>query len=208
AGDWRAAGTAIVAMVTMIVLVDQLLWRPALAWAQRFKIEEAGAVEVPRSAVLDLLRRSRVIALARRTVRRRLQALRAGRESGWGEELGKGEWVRRLGVGGFAVGALLVTAWGGVELVLLLRQVPAREWAILAGCLALTTVRTASALLLGAAWTVPVGVWIGLSPARTRLLQPAIQIAASFPAPMIFPLVTATLLVLGVPFSWGCVVLM
>jgi len=192
----------------MIVLVDQLLWRPALAWAQRFKIEEAGAVEVPRSAVLDLLRRSRVIALARRTVRRRLQALRAGRESGRGEELGTGEWVRRLGVGGFAVGALLVTAWGGVELVLLLRQVPAREWAILAGCLALTTVRTASALLLGAAWTVPVGVWIGLSPARTRLLQPAIQIAASFPAPMIFPLVTATLLVLGVPFSWGCVVLM
>src|SRR6185436_19814004 len=139
AGDSRAVGAAIVAMIVMIVLVDQLLWRPALAWAQRFKIEEAGAVEVPRSAVLDLLRRSRVIALARRTVRRRLQALRAGRESGWGEELGTGEWVRRLGVGGFAVGALLVTAWGGVELVLLLRQVPAREWAILAGCLALTT---------------------------------------------------------------------
>src|SRR6185436_1782466 len=138
AGDSRAVGAAIVAMIVMIVLVDQLLWRPALAWAQRFKVEEASAVEVPRSAVLELLRRSRVIALARRTVGRQLQALRT--ERGPGRELGErgaGESVRRLGVGGFAVGALLVTAWGGVELVLLLRQVPVREWAILAGCLAL-----------------------------------------------------------------------
>jgi NitT/TauT family transport system permease protein len=53
-----------------------------------------------------------------------------------------------------------------------------------------------------------VGVWIGISPRRSRLLQQPIQVAAAFPAPMLYPLVTMGLLAAGIPFSWGCVVLM
>ena len=74
--------------------------------------------------------------------------------------------------------------------------------------LGLTFLRTCAALVLGALWTVPVGIWIGLSPRRVRVLQPVIQVAAAFPAPMLFPLVTLAILAAGVPFSWGCVVLM
>jgi NitT/TauT family transport system permease protein len=208
AGNWSAMGAAVVAMVTMIVLVDQLVWRPALAWAQRFKVEETGAAEVPRSAVLDLLRRSRLLVLLARATARLAETVRAVPEAEAKDAVGEGRSLRRFGLGVLGVAAIGCVAWGGVDLVRLLRQVPASEWLTVVGCLGLTSLRTASALLLGTLWTVPVGVWIGLSPSRTRLLQPVIQVAASFPAPMIFPLVTAALLVIGVPFAWGCVVLM
>jgi NitT/TauT family transport system permease protein len=208
AGNWSAMGAAVVAMVTMIVLVDQLVWRPALAWAQRFKVEETGAAEVPRSAVLDLLRRSRLLVLLARATARLAETVRAVPEAEAKDAVGEGRSLRRFGLGVLGVAAIGCVAWGGVDLVRLLRQVPASEWLTVVGCLGLTSLRTAAALLLGTLWTVPVGVWIGLSPSRTRLLQPVIQVAASFPAPMIFPLVTAALLVIGVPFAWGCVVLM
>jgi NitT/TauT family transport system permease protein len=63
-------------------------------------------------------------------------------------------------------------------------------------------------VLIGAAWTLPVGVWIGLSPKWSQRLQPVIQVVASFPAPMLFPLVTTLLLALHVPFTIGCIALM
>src|SRR5262249_6867287 len=59
-----AVGWAFLAMVAMIVLVDRAFWRPLVAGAERLKLEESEAASVPRSAILDLLRRSRVIAWA------------------------------------------------------------------------------------------------------------------------------------------------
>ncbi|MGH7788973.1 MAG: ABC transporter permease subunit, partial [Candidatus Binatia bacterium] len=63
-GDVRAMAGASLAMITMIVAVDQLVWRPALAWAQKFKLEDTEAREGATSWVFDLLRRSRVLAWA------------------------------------------------------------------------------------------------------------------------------------------------
>ena len=60
-GDVRAMAAAALAMIVMIVAVDQLLWRPALAWAQKFKLEESEATDITTSWILDLLRRSRVV---------------------------------------------------------------------------------------------------------------------------------------------------
>jgi NitT/TauT family transport system permease protein len=98
--------------------------------------------------------------------------------------------------------------WGGFHLVELLGALTAQDWTTLAGALGLTLIRTATAVALGALWAVPVGIWVGLSPTRTRVVQPLVQVAAAFPAPMIFPLVTLAVLSAGVPFAWGCVLLM
>jgi NitT/TauT family transport system permease protein len=68
--------------------------------------------------------------------------------------------------------------------------------------------RTSTAVLVGAAWTLPLGIVIGLTPKLSEKLQPIIQIAASFPAPMLFPLVTLAIVHLGVSFNYGCVLLM
>ncbi len=72
-GDGRAIAWALVAMTTMIVAVDQLLWRPLVAWSQRFRLGDISGADAPTSWVLDLIRRS--------TLLRRLgRALRAARE--------------------------------------------------------------------------------------------------------------------------------
>ena len=58
AGDVRAIVWGVVAMIAVIVLIDQMVWRPVIAWSEKFKFEQVEASESPRSPVLDLLRRS------------------------------------------------------------------------------------------------------------------------------------------------------
>src|SRR5262249_51644502 len=57
-GDTHAAVYAIIAMIVTIVAIDQLFWRPLVAWAEKFKLEQTGAADAPKSWMLDLLRRS------------------------------------------------------------------------------------------------------------------------------------------------------
>ena len=208
-GDGRAMAGAVVAMIVMIVAVDQLIWRPALAWAQKFKVEETEATDVPTSWVLDLLRRSRLIPWIEGQAAQ-LFAVAERRQLARSAALAEGATVHPLAMLARLAGVALVVMalWGAVRLVILLSALTLAEWLRLAAALSLTFLRTYSALALGMLWTVPVGIWIGLSPRRLRALQPVIQVAAAFPAPMIFPLVTLLLLVAGVNFSWGCVVLM
>ncbi|HZK82306.1 MAG TPA: ABC transporter permease subunit, partial [Humisphaera sp.] len=82
------------------------------------------------------------------------------------------------------------------------------DWIAVALALLASFVRTTTAVALGAAWALPVGIWIGLSPKWSSRLQPIIQVVASFPAPMLFPLVTMALIFLHVPFTGGCIALM
>ncbi len=209
-GNRAAMAGAVVAMTTMIVAVDQLLWRPALAWAQKFKLEETSGTEVPVSWVLDLVRRSRLLVWWQQ-----LRPLRA-RADDRGAAIGRTQvllaaapQLTRRGLGWLAgAAATLLVFWGAAHLLSLLGALEAHEWLQLAAALTLTLLRTAGALLLGVLWTVPLGIWIGLSARRARLLQPIIQVAAAFPAPMLFPLVTLAMLSIGVNFAWGCTLLM
>ena len=208
-GDTRAMAAATVAMIVMIVVVDQLVWRPALAWAQKFKLEDTEAAETQHSWVLGLLRRSRALAWAEWEIGRVWERLARERPIAppAAAEIRGGVAPRLLGgITAVAFGGLAL--WGAAHLLAMLRTLTAAEWLHLATSLGLTFLRTYAALTLGVLWTVPVGIWIGLSPARTRILQPIIQVAAAFPAPMIFPLATMAVLAAGIPFSWGCVVLM
>ena len=212
-GDARAMAAATVAMIVMIVVVDQLVWRPALVWAQKFKLEDTEADAAASSWLLDLLRRSRAITWIGTTVARLLARLAGGRAAAAPSADGddgatSGRIATKLLAGAVAAALALLALAGAAHLLTMLRALTAAEWLHLAAALGLTFLRTYAALAIGALWTVPVGIWIGLSPARTRILQPIIQVAAAFPAPMIFPLVTLAILAAGVPFSWGCVALM
>jgi NitT/TauT family transport system permease protein len=212
-GNRQAMAGAVLAMITMIITVDQVVWRPALAWAQKFKLEETEAIEAPTSWVLTLLRRSQLIPwLKGRTgqlfalLERRRTHVPAPPAA---NRTSRPPIIFARVMGGLAgAGMLSFVVWGTFHLVVLLAALTAREWLHLFVALTLTFLRTAAALALGALWAVPVGIWIGLSPRRVRVLQPIIQVAAAFPAPMVFPVVTLAILTLGVNFSWGCVVLM
>jgi NitT/TauT family transport system permease protein len=211
-GDRRAMFWAIVAMSIMIVAVDQLLWKPLVAWSQRFRVEDLASAEKPQSWVLDLVRRSPLMRrLGRpRPPRRSDEAgpalvARAVRSLPSGQ---RGAVFRRIALAVVGAAAIAAAGWGCFRLVRLLVSLPPREWAILAAALGATFLRTAGALILATAWAVPAGILIGRSPSWSRRLQPVVQLIASFPAPMIFPLVTAALLALRVPFAVVASVLM
>jgi len=210
-GDRSAMAWAVVAMTVMIVAVDQLLWRPLVAWSQRFRAAEVSGEREARSWVLDLVRRSSL--LRRLRLRRRRLAktpapsAAAPPETAPGsDDAGAGFRALLLAVAGAA--AALAAGLGAWKLVRLLSSVRAHDWLVLAAALSATFVRAFGALALSVAWALPVGILVGRSPAWSRRLQPIVQIVASFPAPMLFPLVTGGLLALRVPFSVVAAVLM
>jgi NitT/TauT family transport system permease protein len=204
-GDTAAMVWAIMAMTLMILAVDQLLWKPLVAWSQRFRLEEISGSEPPRSWILDLVRRSwfaRRIRQAGREVEEAAARPSARKATAAAIPSGSGGHALRVALlWALALAAGAGAAVGAVKLVLLLIAVPGHEWGLLAASLGATFVRTAAALALGALWCVPAGILIGRSAKWSRRLQPVVQIVASFPAPMLFPIVTGALLALKVPFS-------
>jgi NitT/TauT family transport system permease protein len=221
-GNVPAMALAILAMTVMIVSVDQLLWRPLVVWVEKFRLDEtAGGTTVTSSWVLDFLRRARLPRRAARLRRRAyLTARRATRPLEGPlraatpvilraprfalEHLIARRLARWLLLAAIVAGA----AAGAWQLWLLLAQVGRSEWGQLASAAALTFARVMAAVLLSTAWALPAGVVIGRSPRLARALQPVIQVVASFPAPMVFPLVILLLERLGVGLGLGAVALM
>ncbi len=208
--DRKAMAWALVAMTAMIVAVDQLLWRPLVAWSQRFRTEDVSGEKAPSSWVLDLLRRSTALRKIRRAFRAAREArARTSPETKSEEAPGDGGSALRSAIGWLVGAAAAVgSAAGAVALLRLLLRVTAAEWRMVGAGLGATALRTAAALALALLWTLPAGILIGRRPALSRRLQPVVQIVASFPAPMIFPLVTGGLLALRVPFAAIAAVLM
>ncbi len=210
-GDGRAMAAAVIAMSLMIIALDQLLWRPVVVWAQKFRVEESGQAEEMRSWSLELLRRSRLLPWASAVLRAAGRAIAAA----WPAQAPAVQRApsrpgRRSAVLSWTLfGALLaVLSWGTFELLRLLRVVPLGDWSGIAGSGLLTLGRVALAVALGTLWTLPAGLAIGLSPKLSRILQPVVQVVASFPAPMLFPAVVVALSAIHVGLGWGSVVLM
>ena len=215
----------VVAMVTMIVAVDQLFWRPIVAWSQKFKFEETESSQQAGSAVLDLLQKSHLLKWVDTRVWAPLVAMAtpavaAATPSGSpttaavvlandpAPTLTLGKSVRKAVGWGVAIAVLAAVAWGAECVVGLLTQLGGREWLHVGKLTGLTFLRVTAAVIVGTIWTVPVGVVVGLNPKLSRILQPIIQIMASFPAPMVYPLALLALHWVGVTINWGSIVLM
>ena len=99
-------------------------------------------------------------------------------------------------------------AWAAIASAALIRGVPAAEWRSILIDAGLTLARVLAAVALGTLWTLPAGLAIGLNPRVSRVLQPIVQVLASFPAPMLFPAVVAALHALGIGLGLGSVLLM
>jgi len=211
-GRGDAMVLAVLAMTTMIVVLDQVLWRPVVVWAQKFRVEESGAPRIMTSWFLDWFRASRLVRALRRRLRwlrRVLAARRAPSTPRAAPSLAAAAErnPRALSLAALAilVGILVL---GGVKLLHLLQQVPGDAWgsSVVAGFITLGRVLLST--LIGTLWALPAGLAIGLSSRLSRIFQPVVQIAASFPAPMLFPLVIAVLHRAGVSLGWGSILLM
>ncbi len=205
-GNVTAMAYAVTAMVVMIVALDQVLWRPVVVWAQRFRVEETSGADVPQSWFLRLLRRSRLRRwIGRRRRSRRDAATRSEPSSPASRTLSPfGPWAAT----GSLVLLLLILALGSWRLFHFLSHVTGGTWwsLLMAGLTTLGRVLLSTAI--GTLWAVPAGLAIGLSPRLSRLLQPVVQVAASFPAPMLFPLAIALLHAVGVGLGAGSILLM
>jgi NitT/TauT family transport system permease protein len=208
--DYLLMVLAIVAMVGMIVALDQFLWYPIVVWAQKFRVEEGAGLDQTRSWFLDWLRRSRLLRLAGRW----WEHWRDGRPAPAPKAAAvpvdptrASPWAGRLSL---ALGLLLLIplAYGTSLLVWEWWQVDLWRWLELLGHGVCTLLRVLLAVILGTLWTVPAGLAIGLSSRWRQRLQPVIQVLASFPAPMLFPLVILILHSVHIALDFGSVVLM
>jgi len=221
-GNAQAMALAITAMVVMIVCVDQLLWRPLVVWVEKFRLDESsGGGPAPSSWVLDFLRRARLprraAVLQRRAYRRARRAARplerpfraVGPVILRGPRFAFGHRVARKIGAALAIAAVAAAAaLGAWRLWLLVAQLGWAEWGRLVSSAVLTFARVMGAVIVSTAWALPAGVVIGRSPRLARALQPVIQVVASFPAPMLFPLVILLFQRIGIGLGLGAVALM
>jgi NitT/TauT family transport system permease protein len=210
-GDTRSILLGILTMIAVIVLIDQFVWRPVIAWAEKFKLEQVESANAPTSWVLDLLQRSRGVALFRkraiRPLREQMVHYFGRRQEVRIESANENQvalWLWRI-VGIAALGAI---GYAVVHVVMILASLPASEFRQIGIGLAATFLRVNVTLLLGALWTIPVGVAIGFSPRLARIAQPLAQIAASVPATALFPVVLLLLIRVGGGLGVGSIVLL
>jgi NitT/TauT family transport system permease protein len=200
-----------VALLALIVLLDQLVWRPLLAWTDRYKLQLVSADNPPGSWFYDALRGSHVVDwFARRVMGPLNEAVDgymlhrfpASRESSRPRSAVR--VVQRL-LSVFILAGLL---YGVYAAGLMLLTIPAPEWGNIGLGVLATMGRVLAALVIALAWTIPLGVAIGTNPRLAGWLQPLVQIAASVPATALFP--ALLLILLGLPggLSLAAVVLM
>ncbi|MDE2089055.1 MAG: ABC transporter permease subunit [Gammaproteobacteria bacterium] len=188
----HAISYAIMTMFVVILIYDQLLFRPLLAWADKFKFEQTEGKDVPRSWVLTLTQRTRLL---RRLLT--VPALVWEMSLGWFPARANKyrlhlalpaflhHWQDRLWNGVIVLGA-------GVALISIVQLVHAHvgwgEVAYVFGLGLITAARVIILTLLASLVWVPVGVWIGLHPRWAERIQPLAQFLAAFPANLLFPL--------------------
>lgn len=213
-GDIRALIAGFTVVILIVVATDQLLWRPLIAWSDKFKFEQVEGANHATSPVLELLRRSsllsevpgRVLASIEEPIYRRLartrdcrvvQSLDSSTDRGFSPVL----WT-------LGAAAAIMALWGATHAILLLASITSHDLLVLLEGAGATFLRVNAALLISAAWTIPVGVAIGFNPRLARFVQPVAQILASVPATAFFPILLIGLVKIGAGLGIGSIALM
>jgi NitT/TauT family transport system permease protein len=103
---------------------------------------------------------------------------------------------------------ILFFSWISAKIWVFLQPLTWADLRIIAASTGITFARVIFTLIISTLWTVPFGLWVGLSAERTKFFQPIIQVMASFPAPMLYPIVLAILYFFGIGIGLGSSILM
>ena len=190
--DLHAVGYAILTMVIVIFLYDQILFRPLIAWSEKFKVEQSPDESECQSWLIDLIRGSRLMKrftqalgiLVERFVNARWLRLNEPKAV---KEIDFKRQKRIDRVWGAVVLVLIVTGgWFLLRFILAELKVSDIVHVFLLG--AATGTRIIILIILSSLIWIPIGVWIGLRPRIAQRIQPVIQFAAAFPANLFYPL--------------------
>ncbi len=213
-GNMSALLVGIVTVIVIVVATDQLIWRPLIAWSDKFKFEQVESAEQVKSPILELLRRSRILQSlpgrilnrVEEPVYRHLARSEECRVMKPIDDVGRGRvspflWAVAVVAGG-------AVCWASAQAVFMLRTITWPDLRLLLEGAAATFLRVNAALVISAAWTILVGVTIGLNPRLARIVQPLAQILASVPATAFFPILLIGLVKIGGGLGIGSIALM
>ncbi|WAH56266.1 ABC transporter permease subunit [Pseudomonas silvicola] len=196
--DMAAVGYVILAMVVVILLYDQFLFRPLVAWADKFRMENtASQAGAPESWVLNLIQRTRLVQRLLRPVTRTIGRLgnrrfslprsrRKAAPSARASQLV--DWLWNGAIGALTLYALWhIITYVGTEVGL-------DECVHVLGLGLITLVRVMLLIAVASLIWVPLGVMIGLRPKWAEKVQPLAQFLAAFPANLLFPVFVIVIL--------------
>jgi NitT/TauT family transport system permease protein len=212
-GDTHAMLWGSVTMILIIVATDQLVWRPVIAWADKFKFEQGESTSRKTSPILYLLQNSNALGWLRETTFVPAGEFIYGRLARRQRELTARpihtpRKRSQLGAIVLIIAATLLVAFAAFRALELLRHIHGAEIVELLKGAGATFLRVNAALLIASAWTIPTGVAIGFHPRLARIAQPLAQIAASYPATAIFPILLLALVRWGGGLGVGSIALM
>ncbi len=188
-GNLRAIGWAILTMLVVILIYDQLIFRPLVVWGDRFRIDQEQGGRVPHSWALSMMQHSRVITGLRTLF---FAAVRwTGRQTPRPRALMKlasAGNVRGSDVAWFAALVILVGLALWRIAIMLVGETTLAEAVEVCELSAITMIRVVALIALASLLWVPVGIWVGLRPRATQIVQPIAQFLAAFPANLLFPL--------------------
>ncbi|PLS68273.1 MAG: sulfonate ABC transporter permease [Cyanobacteria bacterium M5B4] len=204
-----ALGWALLTIAVVIIIVDQLFWRPLVAWSDKFRLEQSTSSDPPESWVYDLLTTARIprlvgnfIAPLAERINQSLSRLSSVFPITRTERTNSND--RWFNFSLWIVSGVLV-AWA---LQFIVTTVGFAEVSKVVGLGVLTLLRVSLLLLFATLIWTPVGVAIGFNPKLAKLLQPIVQFLASFPANFIFPFATLFFIRTGISIDFGSVLLM
>ncbi len=210
-GSYVEVAIAIAVMVVLVVGTNFFVFRPLVAWSDKFRLETSEATDKPKSVVLDLLRSSFVPRLAGRAGRPIGRALdRVTRPFGLAEYPLRTA-PRKRHVGDIVFWSVILgtaAAVAVIGLIYLNSHLGFARFPSLIGFGFATFARVVVLLAISTVIWVPVGVKIGMSPKLARYAQPVVQVLASFPAILLFPFATLIFIALGIPLNYGAILLM
>jgi NitT/TauT family transport system permease protein len=208
-GDTAGILWGLAAMIAVIVLLDQLIWRPLIAWSERFKFEQVESTE-STSPVLDLLRKSSASRwISRRVMLPVWERLTVTHDAAAHAPAPRSRWQpAKIVAAGGGIVLLAATPLAFVQGYVLLKAASRSElWSTLQAA-GLTFGRVVAALTIASLWAIPAGVAIGFNRKLAKIAQPLAQIAASVPATALFPVVLLALVSLGGGLGAGSIILM
>jgi NitT/TauT family transport system permease protein len=214
-GDMRALMAGFAVVILIVVATDQLAWRPLIAWSDKFKFEQVESADRVASPILELLRRSSLLTSLpgriwhsfEEPIYRRMAQTRDCRiVHPLDDDRTRGK--ASAGLWALAAAAIIVVGWGATQAILMLRTITWPDLRLLLEGAGATFLRVNTALLISAAWTIPVGVAIGFSPKLARFVQPLAQVMASVPATAFFPILLIGLVKIGGGLGIGSIALM
>jgi NitT/TauT family transport system permease protein len=214
-GDTPATVYGIITMMVIIVLTDQLVWRPVIAWSDKFKFENSDSGNRVSSPILHLLRNSNALAFVQRhTIDPLSERIYGGLSRRMDKSLHretappKRRAYNAIAAVIVSIAAAVLVLFAAGHALLLIRQVPGSQYLVLLKGAGATFFRVNIALVLASLWTIPAGVAIGFNPRLAKVAQPVIQMVASFPSPVLFPIIILGLLKLGAGLGIGSIALM